>query len=258
MESRPDLQGLGAFIRERRHALGLTQRQLGQRIDWVQERVSLLERGGYGLPSVIILARLARALDSPLSDLLAALGYEESSSIGVGRAERESAHAAALLYTLEQFLTIRAVELATVMDQTSDVAARVMGADMVEVFLYQADSLGLAALGSSRTGLAQRQRELGLDHVSLASDGRIVEVFQRGEAYATGHAERDQEIRRGLREELGIRSLLASPIQIDGRPHGVLVAESIHPERFSEDERHFFSAVAHWVGLMAQRAELIG
>jgi transcriptional regulator with XRE-family HTH domain len=258
MDRRPDLPGLGAFVRERRQALGLTQRQLGERIDWVQERVSLLERGGYGLPSLIILARLARALDSPLSDVLAALGYGETPSIGVGRAERESAHTAALLYTLEQLLSIRAVELAEVMAQASDVAARVMGADMVEVFLYQASSLDLVALGSSGTDLARRQRELGLDRLPLETDGRIVEVFEGGQPFATGHAERDPEIRRGLREELGIHSLLAAPIQIDGRPHGVLVAESIYPERFSEDERHFFSAVAHWIGLMAQRAELLG
>jgi GAF domain-containing protein len=64
-------------------------------------------------------------------------------------------------------------------------------------------------------------------------------------------------IRGTLRRDLGIRSLLAAPIQIDGRAIGVLVAESLHADRFSEDERHFFLAVAHWVGLMAQRAQFL-
>jgi transcriptional regulator with XRE-family HTH domain len=236
----------------------LTQRQLGERIDWVQERVSLLERGGYGLPSLIILARLARALESPLLSFIAALGYRDGPSVGLDQAERESPRSVALLYTLELFLGIRDVELKSVMDQSSDVAARAMGADMVEVFLFQAPSLGLVALGSSRTDLARRQREVGLDRLPLTTDGRIVDVYETGQPYATGHAERDPDIRQGLRDELGIRSLLAAPIQIDGRAVGVLVAESTHSERFSEAEQHFFLAVAHWIGLMAQRAELMG
>lgn len=257
MERQPDLEGLGTFVRERRRDLGLTQRQLGERIDWVQERVSLLERGGYGLPSLIILARLAEGLDTPLCGLIAALGFGETLSDAVQQAERESRRCAALLYTLEQFLDIRAVELKDVMDQASDVAARVMGADMVEVFLYESSSLSLVALWSSGMQLAFRQRALGLDRLELAADGRIVAVFETGQPYSTGHADQDPAVRRELREDLGIRTLLAAPIRVDSRITGVLVAASTEPERFSEDERHFFLTVAHWVGLMAQRAQLL-
>jgi transcriptional regulator with XRE-family HTH domain len=54
-----DLEGLGRFIRERRKALGLTQAALGSRLDWSQERVSVMEHGKYGLPSLPRLCRLA-------------------------------------------------------------------------------------------------------------------------------------------------------------------------------------------------------
>lgn len=258
MDARPDLQGLGAFVRERRRALGLTQRQLGERIDWVQERISLLERGGYGLPSVIILARLARALDCPLTALIATLKLAEIPSVSVEEAMAESAHRAALLYTLERFLAIRTVPLREVMDQASDVVARVTGADMVELFLHQSSSLELVGIGASTTRLAIRQRELGLDRVPLSADTRIVEVFETGQPYVNGRADRDPMVLQELREELGIRSLLAAAIRVEDRTIGVLVAESIYPDRFSEDERHFFQAVAHWVGLVAQRAQLLG
>jgi hypothetical protein len=46
-----DLTGMGRFIRERRSALQLTQVQLAEQLSWTQERISVLERGKYGMPS---------------------------------------------------------------------------------------------------------------------------------------------------------------------------------------------------------------
>src|SRR5947209_16637160 len=70
-----DLRALGAFIRERRRALGLTQSQLGDRVGWVQERISLLEHGKYDTPSLPLLAGLAEALEVEQAELLASAGY---------------------------------------------------------------------------------------------------------------------------------------------------------------------------------------
>jgi transcriptional regulator with XRE-family HTH domain len=71
----PDLAGLGRFVRERRQTLGLTQQQLGDRLGWVQERISLLEGGKYGTPSIAALAGLAEALEVPQAELLRSAGY---------------------------------------------------------------------------------------------------------------------------------------------------------------------------------------
>lgn len=76
---RPDdaarLQALGACIRARREELGLTQVQLGRRLGYYQERISAIERGTYGLPSLPAFAALAAALEIGLSDLIEAAGY---------------------------------------------------------------------------------------------------------------------------------------------------------------------------------------
>lgn len=72
-----DLKGLGSFVRQRRLELRLTQQELADRMEYVQERISLLENGKYGLPSLPALADLARALETPLRRLLTAAGYWE-------------------------------------------------------------------------------------------------------------------------------------------------------------------------------------
>ena len=76
MASRDDLIAFGTFIRDRRKDLGLTQSELGARIGWAQERVSVLERGKYGLPSLPQLCRLADALAISLGWLLQELGID--------------------------------------------------------------------------------------------------------------------------------------------------------------------------------------
>ena len=70
-----DPLSLGRFIRDRRRALGLTQTELATRTGFVQERISVMENGKYGMPSLTSLANLATALEVPLSDLIAAAGY---------------------------------------------------------------------------------------------------------------------------------------------------------------------------------------
>lgn len=86
-----DLEALGRFIRERRRSLGLTQTELGARLGWVQERVSLLENGKYGTPSLPMLAALAEALEVGQADVLATAGYlEEEVVAGDGRVVRGS------------------------------------------------------------------------------------------------------------------------------------------------------------------------
>lgn len=250
METIPDLASLGAFVRRRRQTLGLTQRELGQRIEWAQERISLLERGGYGLPSLIILARLASAVESPLTALIAALGYEEPSPA----VERESPNCGALLYALERFLAIRAVALDTVLRESCDVAARVMGADMVETYRHDAAGHRLVAVGCSSSPLGRQQREAGLDDLPLDRGGPIVEVFATGRPLMT---RANEQLHGLLHRDLGVQSLLAARIDAGDSRFGVLAAESTSRGRFSEEEFHFFLAVAHWVGLIAQRARLI-
>jgi transcriptional regulator with XRE-family HTH domain len=77
MAEQRDLEALGGFVRQCRKELGLTQTALARRLGWTQERVSVLENGKYGLPSLPHLSRLAAALAVPLSELLRHVGVED-------------------------------------------------------------------------------------------------------------------------------------------------------------------------------------
>jgi transcriptional regulator with XRE-family HTH domain len=75
IDQAPHLRSLGTFIRERRRSLGLTQTELAERLGYVQERISLLEHGKYGMPSLPALDVLAQKLEVPLADVLRAAGF---------------------------------------------------------------------------------------------------------------------------------------------------------------------------------------
>jgi transcriptional regulator with XRE-family HTH domain len=65
----------GAYIRTRRQELQLTQRVLAARCGWTQERISILERGRYGIPSIRGFVTRAADLEVNLADLIEAAGY---------------------------------------------------------------------------------------------------------------------------------------------------------------------------------------
>ena len=82
------LQALGAYVRAQRQSLGLTQTQLGKRLGYYQERISAIERGTYGMPSLPACAELADALEIGLGELIEAAGYSLQPRNGVNGQER--------------------------------------------------------------------------------------------------------------------------------------------------------------------------
>jgi len=97
---------------------------------------------------------------------------------------------------------------------------------------------------------------LGLHRLPLANGGRMVEVFESGSFRHAGHVERDARELRGFRVGLGVRSEISVPLEIATQRAGVLTAVSVAPEFFSESDLRFLATVSHWVGIVAQRAEL--
>jgi DNA-binding CsgD family transcriptional regulator len=143
------------------------------------------------------------------------------------------------------------------LDQASTLISDAIGAEKSDVFLYEATSTSLVALGTSDTPMGHRQQELGLDRLPLANGGPPVTVFQTGEPYLTGHADRDPEQPRGVIDGLGVRSQLDVVLLVNGERRGVLAVVSAEPERFSARDLRFLEAVAGWVGLVTHRAELV-
>jgi transcriptional regulator with XRE-family HTH domain len=127
-----DLHGLGAFIRSRRRELGLTQTELAERLGYVQERISLLEHGKYGMPSLPALAGIAEALEIRLSHLLVIAGFESAAPLeddvedAVGHAQSPSQDSSSLAPGPAQQLHADSRRLA---DKVQDTHVRLLRAE---------------------------------------------------------------------------------------------------------------------------------
>lgn len=162
-----------------------------------------------------------------------------------------------LLTTLQELLELPAAEVKSTLDEASLLVAKALGADKVDAFLIDPTTDSLVAVGTSATPMGIRQRELGLDKMPLANGGRTVEVYQTGRQYATGRADEDPEVLRGLIEGLGIHSMLLVPFEVNGERRGVLSATWEEPDRSSSEDLAFLQAVSRWVGMVFSRAELV-
>src|ERR1051326_5364784 len=160
------------------------------------------------------------------------------------------------LDSLERLMAIRASDLSGSLKDAADVLAKTFGAEKVDVFLHESNNETLVAVGTSDTPLGREQHRLGLHRLASANGGAAVRVFQTGESHLTRRADQEGEL-PGLVDGLGIRSEIIAPVEIAGIRRGVLLASSRTPEYFAEDHLMLLGAVARWVGLMAERAELM-
>jgi transcriptional regulator with XRE-family HTH domain len=112
---------MGAYIRERRQRLGLSQEELAERVGgaYSQSDISRLERGHIGLPRLGTIVRLAASLEVSVGDLLIAAGWFEDelviSSLAPAAAEQD---------TLETVLAVIEAELDTIRDLEHQATSR--------------------------------------------------------------------------------------------------------------------------------------
>jgi signal transduction histidine kinase len=162
-----------------------------------------------------------------------------------------------LLNTLERLLELPATEVDTTLNRAAQLVADVLSADKVDIFFYDPTNETLVSLGISDTPMGRHQQAIGMDRLPIANGGRIVEVFLHGTAYFTGHADQDPDELVGIKGRLGVISEMATVFQVRTKHRGVLVAASATPEFFSQQDLHFLEAVARWMGIMIDRAELV-
>jgi GAF domain-containing protein len=251
-----DLAGLGTLVRRRRQELQLTQTQLGERIGWAQERISVLEGGRYGLPSLPALVRLSHALEVSLSSLVEAAGFNALPE-PMEQAVADPSRAAALLYALERLLAIEDTGLHEVMNQASDWLLQALDSDKIDIFLFDPAIDSLVAVGTSDSPMGRLQHELGMGRLPLANGGRTVEAFTEGEAVVTGDAREENVEPLGITEGMGIRSMLQVPIWIQGQRRGVLSAVSAQVDKYTDEEVRFSMTLARWIALLIHREELL-
>ena len=159
---------------------------------------------------------------------------------------------------LETLLSLQVLDLTTAMTEAAEQLGDVLGADKVDVFFCDDNDddeaeAALVAEGTSDTPMGRCQRALGLDRLPLTNGGRVVWVYQTDQSYRTQHADQDPLELPGVVNELGVRSMLATPLKVAGTTRGVLVASSSNPDAFTHEDLAFLQAVARWIGLTSTR-----
>jgi signal transduction histidine kinase len=181
---------------------------------------------------------------------------DETLQAGIARADAPDEDRRTLV-TLEQLLELPAADLKTALTHVADVIAQAVGADKVDVFLYDVARDSMVAVASSNQPLSAQQRKHGLDVLPLANGGRVVWVYRTGTTFVTGQLENDPEELRGIKETLRIRSKVGVPLDIDGRRRGMIMIASTRPDRFTPADVRLAENLGRWVGFIAHRAELV-
>jgi two-component system, OmpR family, sensor kinase len=172
------------------------------------------------------------------------------------RPQSESGRRELLLRALEKLLELQGAELRPTMDDAAQLLVELLHADKVDIFFLEPETQTLVARGISDTPMSRKQKRLGLDRLQLANRGRIVEIFETGRPWHTGHQDEDPEELPGIKFGLGIKSAIGAVIEVGGERRGVLECSSDKAEFFSLDDLRFLEAVARWVGVVAHRIEL--
>ena len=162
-----------------------------------------------------------------------------------------------LLETLQHLLELSATDVAETLHQTAQFVTQALGAEKVDVFLYDPSTECLIAYGTSVTPTGNKEKAIGLDCLPLANGGREVEVYLTGQPYWTGQAHRDPKMLQGMKEDLNIKSEMLVPFDVNAERRGILLVSSRASDAFNEHDLHFLEAVTHWVGVVTHRAELV-
>lgn len=162
-----------------------------------------------------------------------------------------------LFRALQSLLAIEPIALGPVLNEASQVVAVALGAEKVDIFLYEAHARALVAAGMTNSPMGREQARIGLNRLAIADGGLAVRVFKSGRSIATGRADQEEGELEGIIKLLGVRSELVVPLEFAGSRRGVIQAFSDRPDFFRpEVDLQFLESVAHWVGSVAHRAEL--
>lgn len=162
-----------------------------------------------------------------------------------------------LLQALQRLLGLQISDLQAALNAAAQQIADAMRADKVDVFLHEAATETLFAIGTNDSPMARKQKALGLDRVTVAAGGTAGLVYRTGESRLNNRLNRDLNELRGVIEDLGVRSQIGVPLDVRESRHGVLMVCSAEPDYFTADDLHFVETVARWVGLVGYQAATV-
>ena len=192
-----------------------------------------------------------------IEHMLVKLGLPSRAALAAWAVERDLMQVhERYLATLERLIEIQPTGLAAVMDRAARVLADELAIETIDLYVHDPKQRSLVLVETSDTPARRRQRTLGLSRLPLEQGGRIVDVFRTGTPYVTGHADRDALVRPGFTRGLGLRSVAAAPVDVDGARWGVLLLQANRAEAFSEQDLRFLRTVACWLGSVVRHAEV--
>lgn len=160
----------------------------------------------------------------------------------------------ALLRFISKTSTNPATSLEEMCCSIADNIGLACDAEKVDIMLYSQETGELVTLGTTNTALSQLQAQLGLDHLPLATAGRLGEVYLTGQPFLSEQlATTDQADQV---EKLGVKSLLIVPLQVEQQSHGVISLASTRPQAFNEDDLSFINFVSLRLGYSLHQEEL--
>ena len=112
------------------------------------------------------------------------------------------------------------------------------------------------SLGVSNTPLGQKQRALGLDVIPMTAPAPVVQAIQSGRSMLVYDGRHDARMWRPEVEQLGLASVMLSPIEVDGQPRGALVSSSTQSYAFQPDDLETQDLIARRLGLALQHSEM--
>jgi len=147
-------------------------------------------------------------------------------------------------------------DLHTVLTAVADRVAEVLQVEKVDVMLYDPERAALVSFGISQTPLGVRQKELGFDILPTTTEDLMIRVFRLGESTVVSDALIDVRVYPPLASDLGLRSLMYSPLSVAGEPRGVLCCAGTQPGMFSADDLAVQDLIARRLSLALQHHEL--
>ena len=126
-------------------------------------------------------------------------------------------------------------------------------ADLALMYIPSPETEEFVTLGLSDTPLALQIRELGLDHIPLASNALLHECYQTGQAQRLALTnEQWPEL-----AQLGVKQLLIVPIHDTHERLGVIVLASLHDTRFDDDALNFLNFIGVRLGYALKNENLL-
>ena len=162
-----------------------------------------------------------------------------------------------LFVTLTRLLALPVTSVRETLAAACEVVASVIVTDKVDAFLLEAASDSLVAVGTSDSPMSRHQCAIGLDRLPLANGGRSVEVLQTGKPYFCDDVQADGGELPGIRDALKVQSAMNVPIEVQGKRRGVLSVVCAAKNQYRWTDLEFLAAVAHWIGVVTHRAELV-